>query len=436
MGGDDREETALPDEPGRFMGGNWMKALLLLAASAVALASALVPAGAADFEVIHHYTAKTEADALKVVADKFNAEGGHWVDTAVAGPPNSRRLYTTRMQAGQPPQAYATVTNRDHLEFIQQGFLVDIDDVATAGNWRDHMPKPVIDAISGADGKIYLAPSGLYVPNFVFYNKPLFDKLGIAEPVGFGDDFFAALDKLKANGVVPIAFSGDAFHIRFPFEAILLEYGGPDLWDQVWNKRSADAIRGETMHKVFETLARMRQYTDEGNIGRAWNLSANMVASGQAGVQIMGSWADGEYQAAGLKAGEGFGCFIPGARDYIQLHGDVMVFPKQPGTDKATDDQKKLAAILTDPAIQTAYVAPRGAMPVRNDAAIPATADICLKIGYDAFNTDGNLVSNPRSLITQQMDGEYRDIVNQFWSDPDMSVDDVIEGLIVALKAS
>ena len=119
----------------------------------------------------------------------------------------------------------------------------------------------------------------------------------------------------------------------------------------------------------------------------------------------------------------------------MQLHGDVMVFPKQPGTDAATDDQKRFAAILTDPATQTEYVAPRGALPVRTDAALPSTADLCSKIGYEAFNTTGNLVANPRSMITQQMDGEYRDIVNQFWSDPGMSVDDVIEGFATALKA-
>ena len=284
-----------------------MRAVFFAGVSALALAAAAVPAVAADFEVIHHYTAKTEADALKIVADKFVAGGGTWIDNAVAGPPNSRRLYTTRMQAGQPPQAYATVTNRDHLEFIPQGLLVDIDSVATEGKWRDVMPPAVIAAISGADGKIYLAPSGLYVPNFVFYNKALFDKLNIKEPVGFGEDFFAALDALKADGVVPLAFSGDAFHIRFPFEAILLEFGGPELWDQVWNKRSAEAIHGPIVRKVFETLARMRDYTDEGNIGRAWNLSANMVTSGAAGVQIMGSWADGEYQAAVLTAGKDFG---------------------------------------------------------------------------------------------------------------------------------
>jgi glucose/mannose transport system substrate-binding protein len=404
--------------------------------TAVLALAGVMSTAAADFEVIHHFTAQTEAESLGVVAEYMKAEGFTWIDNAVAGPPNSRRLYTTRMQAGQPSQAYATVTNRDHLEFIPQGWLVDIEEVATEGKWRDVMSPAVIEAISGEDGKIYLAPSALYVPNFVFYNKVLFDKFGISEPVGFGEDFFAALDALKAGGVVPLAFSGDAFHIRFPFEAILLEFGGPELWDRVWNQRSAEAIRSDAMRKTFETLARMRDYTDEGNIGRAWNLSSNMVSSGEAGVQVIGLWADGEYQAAGLTAGKDFGCYIPGERDYVQLHGDVMVFPKQPGTDVATEDQKRFAALLLEPEVQTAAVAPRGALPVRSDAALPDNADACSKLGYEAIMTEGNVLANPRSLISQQMDGEYRDIVNEFWSNPDMSVDEVIEGFANALQAN
>jgi glucose/mannose transport system substrate-binding protein len=412
-----------------------MKTVFLAGISALALGLAANPAVAEDFEVIHHFTSQTEAAALKVIADKFNEAGGTWVDNAVAGPPNTRRVYTTQMQAGQPSQAYSTVTNRDHLDFIDQGMLTDIDAAAIEGNWRANMPQPLIDAISGPDGKIYIAPLALYTPNMVFYSKSVFDRLGLAEPVGFGDDFFAALDAVKADGLIPLAFSGDAFNIRFPFEAILLEKGGPEVWDQVWNQRSDAVIRGEVVRSVFETLARLRDYTDEGNIGRAWNLSANLVTSGEAAVQIMGSWADGEYRAAGLTAGTDFGCFIPGERDYVQLHSDVLVFPKQPGSDGPTEDQLKLASIVGDPVAATRYVAPRGALPVRTDAALPDNADLCLEIGYDAFNTEGNLVPNPRSLITQQMDGEYRDIVNEFWANPDMSVDEVIDGFAFALEA-
>jgi glucose/mannose transport system substrate-binding protein len=385
-------------------------------------------------EVIHHFTSATERDSLKILADKFDAQGGKWVDNAVAGPPNSRRLYTSRMQAGQPPQAYATVTNRDHLDFIKQGFLIDIDAVATEGKWREQFPKAIVDAISGEDGKIYLVPTALYIPNMAFYNKAVFDKLGIEVPTTFDDKFFAALDKLKANNIIPLAFSADPFHIRFPFEGMVLALGGTEMWQKVWVDRDEATLRSDEFRKIIETFGRLRDYVDEGATGRAWNLSANMLASGQAGIQIMGSWASGEYRAAGLKAGEGFGCFVPGGMTHV--HGDVFVFPKQPGATAPTAGQTLLAQIASDPANQTAYVEPRGAIPARLDAAFPSNGDACLQLGLDTFRKEGALVGNPRSFIDPQVDGEYRDIVNEYFADKDMSVDEVIDRLVEALKAS
>ena len=385
-------------------------------------------------EVVHHFTAATERDSLQILADRFEELGGTWVDNAVAGPPNSRRVYTSLMQAGQPPQAYATVTNRDHLDFIEQGLLIDIDDVATEGQWRENMPSEIIDAISGEDGKIYLAPAALYVPNMVFYNKTVFDRLGIEPPTTYDETFFAALDQLKESGVVPLAFSADPFHIRFPFESMLLALGGPEMWQKVWVERDEETLRSEQFREIVETFARLRDYVDEGATGRPWNLSANMLSSGQAGMQIMGSWANGEYRAAGLTAGEEFGCFIPG--DLVQVHGDVFVFPKQPGTEEATETQKLLASVVADPEVQTLYVDPRGAMPVRLDAAPPANGDACLRLGLEAYRTEGALVPNPRSHIDPQVDGEYRDLINEFFSVPDMTVDEVVDGLVEALQAS
>lgn len=410
-----------------------MKRLLMASVAALTVAASTVSAQETT-EVVHHFTSATERDSLKILADRFEALGGIWSDNAVAGPPNSRRVYSSRMQAGQPPQAYATVTNRDHLDFIKQGFLIDIESVAAEGNWREKFPPAIIEAISGEDGKIYLVPAALYVPNMVFYNAALFQQHGIEVPATFDETFFAALDKLKAAGVVPLAFSADPFHIRFPFESMLLALGGPEMWNKVWIERDEATLRSPEFHQFLETFARLRDYVDEGATGRAWNLGANMLASGQAGMQIMGSWANGEYRAAGLTAGDGFGCFVPG--NLTHVHGDVFVFPKQPGLTEPTAGQKLLATVVADPANQTDYVDPRGAMPVRLDAAFPANGDACLKLGLEVFRTEGALLPNPRSHIDPQVDGEYRDAVNEFFVDPAMSIEELVDRLVEALQAS
>jgi ABC-type glycerol-3-phosphate transport system substrate-binding protein len=42
-----------------------------------------------------------------------------------------------------------------------------------------------------------------------------------------------------------------------------------------------------------------------------WNQATNLVITGQAGGQIMGDWAQGEFQVAGQVAGEDYTC-LPG----------------------------------------------------------------------------------------------------------------------------
>src|SRR5687767_13931400 len=125
-----------------------MKAALLATVGAFALVSFGTYSWAQEgTEVVHHLTVATERAAIKEIADRFNAAGGNWIDNAVAGPPNSRRVYSSRMAAGDPPQAYVTVTNLDHHAFAEQGLLADLDEVAAAEKWTEVFPPEIIETM-------------------------------------------------------------------------------------------------------------------------------------------------------------------------------------------------------------------------------------------------------------------------------------------------
>ena len=53
-------------------------------------------------------------------------------------------------------------------------------------------------------------------------------------------------------------------------------------------------------------------------------------------MQVMGDWAKGEFNAAGLTAGKEYGCAVVGEGGYL-MGGDVFVFP-------TTDDPAAQAA--------------------------------------------------------------------------------------------
>ena len=85
--------------------------------TALALAAMLalaVPANAEDLraEVIHWWTSGGESAAVKVFADQFQAAGGTWVDTAIAGGANARTAAINRTVGGNPPTAMQLNTGK------------------------------------------------------------------------------------------------------------------------------------------------------------------------------------------------------------------------------------------------------------------------------------------------------------------------------------
>lgn len=54
-------------------------------------------------EVMHQWTSAGEAAAVKVLADRFTAAGGEWVDAATTGGENLMAVEIARVTGGNPP---------------------------------------------------------------------------------------------------------------------------------------------------------------------------------------------------------------------------------------------------------------------------------------------------------------------------------------------
>src|SRR3712207_8087960 len=79
------------------------------------------------------------------------------------------------------------------------------------------------------------------------------------------------------------------------------------------------------MQKAFDQLRAIRGMVDPNFPGRDWNLATAMVINGQAGMQIMGDWAKGEFVNAGKTAGTAFLCFrYPGTQGAVTFNSDAF----------------------------------------------------------------------------------------------------------------
>jgi glucose/mannose transport system substrate-binding protein len=400
----------------------------------LALAAALAFSAAAQAqkaEVIHWWTSGGESAAVQELANAFKKSGGNWVDAAVAGGENARAAAINRIAGGNPPTAAQFNTSKQYHDIIAAGQLNDIDAVASKEGWDKWLPKPVADSIK-VKGHYYAVPVNIHNPSWFWYSKAALQKAGVAAEPKSMDELFAALDKLKAAGLTPLALGGQSWQEFITFYSVLLYVGGKDAYLKFFKDHDAASVNAEPFRRSLEALKKLRGYVDAGSPGRNWNDATAMVITGKAGFQLMGDWAKGEFSNAKQTAGKEFGCFAGfGAQAPYVIAGDVFVFPKTTNAD-AIKAQQALATVFTSPATQVAFNNKKGSIPIRTDVDVKQM-DICAQAGVQALKDPARHIANPDMLMAPDMIGAVQDVITKFWNN-NQSVDEAVKGLQGALK--
>jgi len=390
-----------------------MKMLLM----GVALIATSLPALAEDkpqAEVITSWTSGSEAAALGVIRQEFERRGGVWKDSSIAGFGAADAAFQNRLVAGDPPAAKQAVIGLANTDFVNQGLMNSIDDVAKAGKWADVLPKSIYDLIS-YNGKVYLSPSDAHGESWVFYSKEAFAKAGVSEEPKSWDEFFAALDKLKAAGIQPVAWGGQSWQESKVFNMILLTQVGIDGFLKIYVDKDKSDASTEGVKKTLDILGKLRAYVDEGAAGRNWNDATAMVITGKAGVQFMGDWAKGEFVAAGKELGKDYGCMLAPQSPRMVYVADSFSFPKI--ADAASQKgQALLAEVAMDPTVQVEFSLRKGSVPMRTDVD-KSKLDICAQKGLELMSA-GKIVPDQALILSPQQAGALNDFVDEFWTNP------------------
>jgi glucose/mannose transport system substrate-binding protein len=407
-----------------------MKSILAAGVCLAALAFCQ-PAAAQRAEVIHWWTSGGESAAVRVFAEQFGKAGGTWVDTAIAGGANARTAAINRTVGGDPPTAMQFNTGRQFDELVENDLLASVDSVAAAQKWTTIMPEAIINAVR-RDGHFYAVPVNIHGQNWFFYNNAVLEKAGVQPPTNW-DDLFPVLDRIKAAGLVPLAFSGQKNWERGLFNAVLVGKGGPEMFVDFWGKRDGAVVTSQEFRAVVETFRRLHAYVDAGSPGRNWNDATTMVIQARAGMQVMGDWAKGEFTAAGQTAGKEYGCTIlsNGKSAGYLLGGDVFAFPRQKDPN-VTKTQMKLAEVMLEPATQIAFAQKKGSIPVRLDLDV-STLDACARKAVTILADKGAQVPANELLSLPAITGAVEDLVSQFWNNQSMTVDGFVGRVGTAL---
>jgi glucose/mannose transport system substrate-binding protein len=303
-----------------------MKNNKLTTLAASALLATTTSVSAADVEVLHWWTSGGEAASVNYLKGKLSDAGVGWTDFAVAGGggENAMTVLKSRAISGNPPTA-AQIKGPSIQEWGDLGFLADIDGVATENNWDELLPAVVSDVMKH-EGKYVAAPVNVHRVNWMWSNPEVFRAAGATIPTTW-DDFMVQAKKLQDAGYVALAHGGQPWQDATVFEAVVLGVGGADYYNKAFVEMDMDALNSDTTVEVFETFGNLRQFVDANSPGRDWNVATSMVIEGQAGMQIMGDWAKGEFKVAGKNVGTDYTCTAaPGTSGAHTFNVDSFAF--------------------------------------------------------------------------------------------------------------
>ncbi|MFC5587036.1 ABC transporter substrate-binding protein [Nitratireductor kimnyeongensis] len=345
-------------------------ALLTLAAGSNAMAEDSV-------EVLHWWTSGGEAAALNVLKEDLESKGVTWQDMPVAGGGGEAAMTAlrARVTAGNAPTA-VQMLGFDIVDWAEQDVVANLNDVAEEEGWADVVPA-ALQNFSKYDGNWIASPVNVHSTNWVWINKAALDAAGGKAPESW-EELVAVLDKMKENGITPLAHGGQPWQDATVFEAVVLSLGN-DFYKAALNDLDPEALGSDKMKEAFDRMAKLRTYVDDNFSGRDWNLASAMVIEGTGGMQMMGDWAKGEFLKAGKKPGEDFVCIrFPGTQGSVTFNSDQFVM-FQVGEDKQKA-QKLMASAVMNPEFQSAFNVVKGSVPARTD--VPNDAfDDCGKKG-------------------------------------------------------
>jgi glucose/mannose transport system substrate-binding protein len=408
--------------------------------SKLAAAVALVVAGnavmAGEVEVLHWWTSGGEAKSVGELKKIMQAKGNTWKDFAVAGGggDNAMTVLKSRVVAGNPPAA-AQIKGPAIQEWAAEGVLADLTPVAIAEKWDSLLPGVVADVMK-YKGKYVAVPVNVHRVNWMWANSVILKKAGVAGAPKTWDEFFAAAEKVKKAGFIPVAHGGQNWQDFTTFEDVVLGVGGAKFYQDALVKLDQKALTSSTMTKSLETLRKIKGYTDPASPGRDWNLATAMVIQEKAAFQFMGDWAKGEFTAAGKVPGKDYICAAaPGTANAFTFNVDsfAMFKLKDAAAQKAQAD---LAAAIMGTEFQEVFNLNKGSIPVRLNMDM-AKFDDCAKLSskdFVATSKNGGLLPSiaHEMAVPTAVSGAIKDAVSQFWNDDKMSVADGIKRIAKA----
>ena len=338
---------------------------------------------------------------------------------------------TLRMQLdnGTGPDLFYSRSYATGAELCANGYNVICNDIPGV---MENFTDSVRGAWTDAEGQVFAVPFAA-VSQVIYYNKAIFEAEGIEELPATWEDFIALCEKLKGDGITPLANGiADNWDI---LECVLLGMipNYITFEDRAAYETGEKKLNDETWLKIYDDFAKMVPYLPDGfeSVGNADAIM--MFGLGQAAMLMDGSWDCGtlnnkdEYPDLEL----GFMAFPApeGCEPGLCLHADMGIAGN--AASEHPEEVKAFLEWLASPegAQITADYLPGGFLPIINAGLTLKDETIADLAGLsEGKNTDVRFIwANMMDLYTPLVENlnaicrgeetpqEAADAVNALW---------------------
>ena len=213
----------------------------------------------------------------------------------------------TAIGAGQAPTMIWGWGGGGLKSYVDASQVVDLTDWFTQ---NDAVKQKILPSSFGAatvNGKIYAMPIETVQPIVLFYNKKVFDKVGVQPPKSY-QDILDLIPKFNAKGIAPFSLAGQSRWTNMMWLEFMLDrQAGSDVFNNVFAGKAGawsdpqviemltkvqDLVKGNAFIKGFSSI------TADSNADQA------LLYTGKAAMMVHGSWSYGIQKANG-------GNFVP-----------------------------------------------------------------------------------------------------------------------------
>ncbi len=176
-------------------------------------------------------------------------------------------------------------------EMCDAGVFMPLNDLYQSEGWVDALGEDVTNLYLNKDGNYYgVCDDVVWIGN-VFYNKGIFDELGL-EPPETSEDLYSVAAVLKDNGYIPMAGIAGTTYGEHSWNVLAARMLSPEDYVKVCTPGDTEVWDSEAAVAVFDELGNQRDNIfQEGMAGQNLDAARALFLQEKAAMFVDGNWA-------------------------------------------------------------------------------------------------------------------------------------------------